>query len=343
MKAVVMEKPFELRVKELPTPKAKPGQVVIKVHACGICGSDGHGYEGKHFQFTYPRVMGHEFGGFIHEIGDGVSGVRIGDRVCAETNQPCKRCYLCAHGMPGLCQNRVTNGFDVDGGLAEYVMIPAENIVPVPEDMDLDSAVLAQPFGVSYHALHDRAAVKPGDTVLVIGAGGVGIGAMMVAKCMGARVIISDIVDYRLQTALVMGADYAVNSAAEDLPQRVKELTDGVGADVVLECVGGSQCLTLRQAVHAVRFRGIVITMGTFAGPEVVMDPNLIRWHEIDFRGSQGQYGAYAPTLKLLHESRFDIKPMCTHVFRLDGAQEAFDLLRHPGPEDRVIKILMKP
>ena len=170
MKAVVMEKPFELRVKELPTPKAKPGQVVIKVHACGICGSDVHGYEGKHFQFTYPRVMGHEFGGFIHEIGDGVSGVRIGDRVCAETNQPCKRCYLCAHGMPGLCQNRVTNGFDVDGGLAEYVAIPAENIVPVPEDMDLDSAVLAQPFGVSYHALHDRAAVKPGDTVLVIGA-----------------------------------------------------------------------------------------------------------------------------------------------------------------------------
>ena len=140
-----------------------------------------------------------------------------------------------------------------------------------------------------------------------------------------------------------MGADYAVNSAAEDLPGRVKELTDGVGADVVLECVGGNQCLTLQQAVQAVRFRGIVVTMGTFAGPEVVMNPNLIRWHEIDFRGSQGQYGAYAPTLKLLHDSQFDIKPMCTHVFHLDDAQKAFDLLRHPGPEDHVIKILMKP
>lgn len=343
MKAVVMERPFALVVKELPAPKAGAREVVIKVHACGICGSDVHGYEGKHFQFTYPRVMGHEFGGTVYEVGSEVANVRVGDRVCAETNQPCKTCYLCTHGMPGLCQNRVTNGFDVDGGLAEYVAIPAENVVPVPDDMDLDTAVLAQPFGVSYHALHDRVAVKPGDTVLVIGAGGVGIGAMVVAKCMGARVVISDLVDYRLETALKMGADYAVNSGREDLAAKVKEITDGVGADVVLECVGGSQCRTLEQAVNAVRFRGVVVTMGTFSGPEVTMNPNLIRWHEIDFRGSQGQYGAYAPTLELLHSKHFNIKPMCTHVFHLDEAQKAFDLLRHPGPEDKVIKVLMKP
>lgn len=343
MRAVVMEEPKRLVVKDLPMPVAGPDEVVIKIHACGICGSDVHGYEGKHFQFTYPRVMGHEFGGTIYEVGSNVKNAKIGDRVCAETNQPCKTCYHCTHGMPGLCQNRVTNGFDVDGGLAEYVKIPAENIVPVPDDMDLDTAVLAQPFGVSFHALHDRVTVHPGDTVLVIGAGGVGIGAMAVAKCMGARVIISDLADFRLETAKLMGADVIVNSGKEDLVSKVKEITDGVGADIVLECVGGNQCKTLEQAVNAVRFRGVVVTMGTFASSEVTMNPNLIRWHEIEFRGSQGQYGAYAPTLALIHSQKFDIKPMCTHVFKLEDAQKAFDLLRHPAPDDKVIKVLMKP
>ena len=343
MKAVVMEKPFELRIKDLPVPVPGPEEVLIHVGACGICGSDVHGYEGKHFQFTYPRVMGHEFGGTVVQVGGAVTTVHVGDRVCAETNQPCGTCYLCRHGMGGLCQNRKTNGFDIDGGLAEYVKIPAVNVVPVPDDMDLDTAVLIQPFGVSYHALHDRVQLKKGDLVVVLGAGGVGLGAQVVAKCMGARTLVTDVTDYRLDVALKMGADYVVNTAKEDLKEKIDQITDGVGADFVLECVGGSQCKTLEQALNVVKFRGTVITMGTFSSPEVTMNPNLIRWHEINFCGSQGQYGAYGPVLQLIHSQKADITPMHTHTFPLERAQEAFDLLRHPAPEDHAIKILIKP
>lgn len=343
MKAAVMEQPFELAIKELPIPVPGPDEVLIQVAACGICGSDVHGYEGKHFQFTYPRVMGHEFGGVVVQVGSQVTQVRVGDRVCAETNQPCGQCYLCQHGMAGLCQNRKTNGFDIDGGLAEYVAIPAVNTVPVPDDMDLDTAVLTQPFGVSYHALHDRVNLRQNDLVVILGAGGVGLGAQVVAKCMGARTLVTDLSDYRLETARKMGADFTVNTGKEDLAAVVREITGGIGADLVLECVGGNQCKTLEQAVNIVKFRGTVITMGTFSSSEVIMNPNLIRWHEINFCGSQGQYGAYAPVLNLIYQHKPDLSLMHTHTFPLSRTQEAFDLLRHQRPEDHVIKILIKP
>lgn len=341
MKAVVLEKPYCLNVKEIPIPKVADDEILIKVGACGICGSDVHAYEGHHFMVTYPRVMGHEFAGVVYEIGSAVKDLKPGDKVCAETNKPCGECYLCKNGMARLCKNKIVNGFNENGGLAEYAKIPAVNAILLPDNVSIDDAALAQPMGVGYHALHDRTTIKEGDFVVIIGAGAVGLGAMIVAKNLGARVLVTDLVDFRLEAAMKMGVDYVVNTSKENITEKVMQLTNNVGADCVVECVGGGQKNTLAQAVEVSKCHGVILILGTFSNQEIAINVNGIRAKEIDLRGSHGQYGTYRHCIDIVSSGNANLRPMFTHEFKLDDIEKAFTLLLNR--DNTVLKILIKP
>jgi L-iditol 2-dehydrogenase len=341
MKAAVLSKPYKIGIKNVPIPQIGENEVLIKVEACGICGSDVHAYEGNHFMVTYPRVLGHEFAGIIVETGPKVKDLKAGDRVCAETNIPCGECYLCKNGNARLCKNKLVNGFNLDGGLAQYAKIPEQNAVLLPANVTTEDAALAQPIGVGYHAIMDRTQLKSGNYIAVFGAGAIGLGVMVVAKSVGAKVIMIDLLDHKLQVSLVMGADYIVCPGEEDLQQRVMEITNGVGVDYVFECVGGGQSTTIQQAVDIVKCSGSIVVVGTFAHKEMAVNINGIRAKEIDLKGSHGQYGTYEHCIDLVGNGKANVRPMYTHELRLKDIEVGIKMIKEH--KDGIIKALIKP
>lgn len=328
-------------MEEVPDPVPGPDDIIIKVVACGICGSDVHCFEGKHFMVTFPRVIGHEFSGIVTEVGKNVKSFKAGDRVCAETNIPCGKCHLCLSGHPRLCKDKLVLGFNADGGYAEYAKLPAVNAVRVPDNVTLEHAALAQPMGVCLHALRDRGDIKEGLTVAVFGAGPVGLGGVAVAKVYGCRVIAIDTDSHRLEVARKIGADETVNPAEEDVTARVMDLTGGRGADRVVEVVGGNQDVTLQQAVKVAGRTGIVLVVGTFAANSATIPVNDVRAGEIDIRGSHGQYLTYGDCIDLVSSGKVNLMPMLTHEIGLDEAERGLHLMK--TREENAVKVLLKP
>lgn len=326
---------------EIPTPVPGPDDIVIRVAVCGICGSDVHCFEGKHFMITFPRVIGHEFSGVVAEVGKNVKWLKPGDRVCAETNIPCGRCHLCLSGHPRLCKEKLVLGFNADGGYAEYARLPAVNAVRVPDHVTLEHAAVAQPMGVCLHALRDRGDIREGQTVAIFGAGPVGLGGVAIAGVYGCRSIAIDTDSYRLEVAKKIGAHEVINPSKEDVVGRVMEITGGKGADRVVEVVGGNQDITLQQAVKIAARTGIVIIVGTFAANRATIPVNDVRAGEIDIRGSHGQYMTYKDCIDLVSSGKVNLMPMMSHEIGLDEAGRGLHMMK--TREDNAVKVLLKP
>lgn len=341
MKAAVVHRPHAISVEEMPAPVPGAEDIVIRVKACGVCGSDVHGFEGRHFLTTFPRVLGHEFSGVVAEVGRNVTSCKVGDRVCAETNIPCGGCHLCLTGHARLCKEKRVLGFNADGGYAEYARLPAVNAVRVPDHVSLEHAAVAQPMGVCLHALRDRGEIREGLTVAVFGAGPVGLGGVAVAKVYGCRAIAIDTDANRLRVAGKIGADLTVNPAEEDPVARVMAFTGGLGADRVVEAVGGNQEITLQQAVRIAARAGIVLIVGTFAVNMAALPVNDIRAGEIDIRGSHGQYMTYKDCIDLVSSGKVNLMPTLTHEIELDEAERGLRMMK--TREDNAVKVLLKP
>jgi L-iditol 2-dehydrogenase len=341
MKAAVVLRPNVISIEEIPTPEPGPDDIVIRVHACGVCGSDVHCFEGHHFLATFPRVLGHEFSGVVADLGRNVTSLKPGDRVCAETNIPCGRCHLCTSGHSRLCKEKLVLGFNANGGYAEYARLPAVNAVRVPGHVTLEHAAVAQPMGVCLHALRDRGDIKEGLTVAVFGAGPVGLGGVAVAKVYGCRAIAIDTDPNRLAVAGKLGADLTVNPAEEDVVERVMEFTGGRGADRVVEAVGGNQDTTLQQAVKIAGRTGIVLIVGTFAANLAAIPINDVRAGEIDVRGSHGQYMTYGDCIDLVASGKVNLMPTLSHEIGLDEAERGLRMMK--TREDNAVKVLLKP
>lgn len=341
MKAAVVHRPNVISIEEIPTPVPGLDDIVIRVVACGVCGSDVHCFEGQHFLATFPRVLGHEFSGIVAEVGKNVKSLKVGDRVCAETNIPCGRCHLCTSGHSRLCREKLVLGFNADGGYAEYARLPAVNAVRVPDHVTLEHAAVAQPMGVCLHALRDRGDIKKGQTVAVFGAGPVGLGGVAIAKVYSCRAISIDIDPYRLEVAGKLGADLTINPAKEDVVERVMEFTGGRGADRVVEVVGGNQDVTLQQAVKITGRTGIVLIVGTFAVNRATVPVNDIRAGEIDIRGSHGQYMTYKDCIDLVSSGKVNLMPTLSHEIGLDEAERGLRMMK--TREDNALKVLLKP
>lgn len=341
MKATILRGGGDLRYETVPDPTPGTGEVVVKVHACSICGSDVHAFHGKHPRLTFPRILGHEFSGEIVALGKGIKHYRVGQRVCCDIDFPCGTCGPCRDGRSNICEKLRTMGFDRDGAYAEYALVSDFNLYPLPDSVSYDQASAVQVLGISYHAVAHRVKPQAGEKIAVIGAGPIGLGAAMVAQLMGAEVAIMDILDYRLAMAQQLGISTVIDAKNGDLRARALELTAGRGFDKVVECVGGLQERTVTDAVSMVKRGGQITIVGTFPENKATIPIAYIKDREIDLNFSRGNFQAFAPCLELVGSGKINPDLYISHRFPLSRAEDALKLLEARNVEAH--KIVLHP
>ena len=323
MLAVVVEKPHQYGVVELPDPHAGPGEVVIRVGACGICGTDLHVIEGDFPPTVYPIVIGHEFGGEVVEVGPGVDGVKVGDRVGVDPTLNCGACYFCQRGMGNLCEH--WNGIGVartHGGFAEYVALPARTVHPLPEGMTDAEAGLIEPVSCVVRGFH-RLAPLVGETYLVFGAGPMGLMNAQVARFNGAsRVAIVDINERRLERAK---RDFGFDTVATSLDQLRDEFPRGF--DNVIEATGVTK--VAEMAIDGVKRRGKLLLFGVCPpGEKASYDAFRIYNEELTIMGTMAVLNSYGPAIDVIAAGAIDARKMVSHSFTLDRFEDALAVVR---------------
>lgn len=341
MKAMILRSGGELSYETVADPAPGAGEVVVKVHACSICGSDVHAFHGKHPRLTFPRILGHEFSGEIVALGKGMKNYRVGQRVCCDIDFPCGVCGPCREGRSNICEKLRTMGFDRDGAYAGYALVPDFNLYPLPDSVSYDQASAVQVLGISYHAVAHRVKPQPGEKIAVIGAGPIGLGAAMIARLLGADVTIMDILDYRLAMAQKLGISSVIDAKKGDLRARALELTAGHGFDKVVECVGGLQERTVTDAVSMVKRGGQITIVGTFPENKATIPIAYIKDREIDLNFSRGNFQAFAPCLELVGSGKINPDLYISHRFPLSRAEDALKLLEARNVEAH--KIVLHP
>ncbi|OHB71936.1 MAG: hypothetical protein A2W23_00100 [Planctomycetes bacterium RBG_16_43_13] len=329
MKAAIFNganKPLE--VKDVPTPQITDGEILVKVAACGACHTDLHYID--HGVPTFqkpPLVLGHEISGTVAELGKDVTSLKQGDRILLPAVLTCGRCVLCRQGRENICQNMQMFGNHRDGGFAEFVKAPAKDAIPLPPEIPLEEAsIIADAVSTPYHAVVNRASVKPGDKVAIFGCGGVGINAVQIASALGAVVIAVDVDDKKLEFAKQFGAAEVVNAKNEkDVAKKIKSITGG-GADIAMECIGNST--TIQQAHSSIRAGGRLCIVGYCEKPTEITVAKIM-FFEQEIVGSLGCRPVdYPRIIEMARRNKIQIKPLVTAKFTLDKINEAFDNLR---------------
>jgi len=322
----------DIQIHEINIPNIKEDEILIKIRACGICGSDVRSYyEGVEGRYKIPVILGHEVSGQVFKIGGEVDDFVVGDRVTVAPIYGCGKCSFCVSGQENLCKDVAIFGCNVDGAFAEYMKIPARAIqagglVRIPDDLSDEEAALIEPFSCCLHGIL-RANVEPGDTVVVIGAGPIGLAHLTLLKISGSgKVIVSDIVDKRLERAKKFGADATVKSKEGNLPLKVKELTKDKGADSVIVAAPSKEAVEV--GLKIVRRGGsVVIFGGCPANSLIQIDPNLIHYSEITVTGSiDSTIDDFRRTVQLI--SRLNLKPFITHRFPLEEVHQAMQVMK---------------
>ena len=341
--ALFYGKKEDIRLKEIDIPKINEDEVLIKVKACGICGSDARSYfNGAHERYKVPVILGHEVAGEISKIGKDVNSFKIGERVTVAPIYGCGECSFCVSGEENLCGQVVVFGCNFDGAYAQYMRIPAQGIrrgvlVKIPDSISNEEATLIEPFSCCLHGIL-RAGVKPGDTVIVIGAGPIGLSHLTLLKILGSgRVIVSDIVNPRLERAKKFGADVTINSKEDNLPLKIKELTDNEGADSVIVAAPSSKAI--EDGLKTVRRGGrLVIFGGCPENSLIQIDPNLIHYSEITITGSiDSTIDDFRRTVQLV--SRVNLKSFITHRFSLEEVHQAMQVMK----DKKGLKVILVP
>ncbi len=345
MDAVVFYAPGDIRVEKVPQPLCGDDEVLVKVDACAVCGSDLKAAVSGNVRIKPPRIMGHEFTGLIVWKGSGVKGFDTGDRVVMATSISCGECQYCREGYPNLCADLAPMGYSFDGGMAEYVTIPARairngHLIKVPATLPADIAALAEPVSCTVNAV-EQCEVKKGDTVLVIGAGPMGILNACVARIYGAsKIIFAELNDERLKQCEQFGFDRLVNPAKEDLKQVVMDETGGYGVDVVI--VAAPAALPQEQAPDLVRKRGRVMFFASLpVGKSMLnIDSRLIHYKEIRVMGSSDSTPEHVmKAVDILASGKFPAEKIITHCLTLKDIEQAFDLMR----SGESLRVILKP
>lgn len=337
MKVAVLHGPRDIRVEDAAYPTLEPGAVIMKVRDCGICGSDLHVY--RHGGAVMR--LGHEFSGDIVEVGSGVEGVKVGERVVAMSGRGCGRCYWCKQGQWIRCSQMSLLGYEVPGALAEYVLVPSFNLgqyaVRLPEGLTYEQGALAEPLSVAKYAV-EQAQPRPDETVVVIGLGIIGLFILQILKSMGvSQVIASGRREKRLQLAKqVGGASVVVDAANEDVVPVVSRVTADKGADVVFEVAGTE--LTFQQATRSVHRGGRVELVGLFE-EDFKWNPSFLVSNDIALIGCGLRFDIPG-AIGLLEAGAIETEPLISHQFPLSDVKRAFDT--QLGADD-AIKVLVKP
>jgi L-iditol 2-dehydrogenase len=329
MKAALLYGVKDLKVENIDVPEVELGEILVKVRAATTCGTDvkifQRGYVGEVIQ--YPTVFGHEWAGEVVKVGEGVSWLKEGMRVRAGNSSPCLRCKICQKRNYNLCENMMW----LWGAYAEYIKVPARivmlNTQEIPPNITYEEAAVTEPLACVLHGI-EKAHIKLGDTVAIIGAGPVGLLHLQTAKKMGAeKIIISDLVDDRLQVAQELGADETVNAKREDPLEKIKRFTDGYGADVVIEAIGLPA--TWEQALEMVRKGGTVLEFGGCPpGTEITVRTELLHYGEVTMLGTFHTTPVhFKKALNLIASGTVKVKPLITRHMKLDDIKDAFKIL----------------
>ncbi len=329
MKAAVFYGPNQpLKIEEVPTPEPAAGQVLIKTAACGVCHTDLHYID--HGVPTFkkpPLILGHEPSGTIAGLGQDVSGFKEGDKVLAPAVLTCGNCEFCRTGRENICANMVMFGNNIDGAYAEYFLAPAKDIFHLPDEIPLhEGSIIADAISTPFHAIKNRAQVKPGDTVVVLGCGGVGINLVQMAAAVGGSVIAVDISPEKLKWAKKLGADITINpSDDEKWTKSVKKLTGG-GADIAIEAIGNPS--TIEAAFNTLRSGGRLVVLG-YTHKDISLNAGKIMFREMEIVGSLGCRPVdYPKLIELCRLGKIKVKELVTGRFPLDKINDAFDILR---------------
>ncbi len=325
----------EIVERELPVPGER--QALLRVEACGLCGTDAHIYRGQ-FPARFPLIAGHEFAGVVEEVGADVPFLRPGDRVAVDPNIHCGSCRPCRRGLVHLCRNLAAIGVTQDGGFATHCLVPAPQCHKVPPAVSLDLAAMAEPVACCIHGL-DRARVRSGDVVLLIGAGAIGLILLQLALLQGAATaIVSELNPEKRAMAEGLGATRVVDPREEDLEKIVKAATEGSGPDVVIECVGG--CETAQQALYLAGEGGRVLLFGVApAEGRISLSPYEVYRKEICITGSFTNPFTHHRALALLGSGRVKVEELISRRLPLDEIPQGIELLE----SGTATKILVEP
>lgn len=342
MKALLLSKYKHLEIAELPVPTAGPDEVLVRVAACGICGSDVHGYDGSSGRRIPPIVMGHEAAGRIAAIGSGVTEFAEGDRVTFDSTVYCGSCGFCRHGEVNLCDNRQVLGVSCGdyrraGAFAEFVAVPSRIVYRLPDTISFEEAAMLEAVSVAIHAV-SLAQVSANAAALVVGAGMIGIliiQALLAAGC--SRILVADLDNSRLKLAQESGAHITL-SAELDVAKQVEKLTGGVGVDVALEAVG--QADSVKASIESVRKGGTVVLVGNIA-PEVTIPLQRVVTRQIRLQGSCASAGEYPRAMELLASKTIQVKNLITATAPLVDGPAWFERLY--AREPNLMKVVLKP
>ena len=334
MKALVLKEPGQAEIRPVPEPVLTPSSVLLKVRMVGFCGSDLNSFRGRNPMVSFPRIPGHEVSATIVEGNNTNPALAAGMDVTLSPYTHCGKCASCRRGRPNACQFNETLGVQRDGAATEYIVVPSERIYPAK--LTLKELCLVEPLTVGFHAVA-RARVTSEDTVAILGCGGVGLGAVAASGFRGAKTIGVDMDDEKLKTARAAGATHSINTAREDLHQRLAELTDGRGPDVVIEAIGLPQ--TFRAAVEEVAFTGRVVYIG-YAKEPVAYETKLFVQKELDILGSRNALPEdFRDVIRMLEEHRFPVNDAVSSIITMNEAPQA--LAAWSDNPSRVKKIMM--
>ncbi len=345
MKAGILYGDRDIRLGDAPDPQIKPDEVLIRSAYAGICGTDLHIYLGEfHDRVSFPAIQGHEFGGVIEEVGREVTGFQVGDRVAVDPIISCHNCPACLSGHINACATLKLLGVDLDGGYGQYVAAPANQVYHLPDNVPLAHAPMVEMYGLGHHILR-RGQVQLGETVVILGAGKLGL-AILDVLCHSARAnttVITDLQPFRLETAHQLGADYAVDIRQEDPVEKVMAITGGRGADCVIEAVGHYHLLDgqeapLAQAVKMIRNGGRVVTVGLGEQLTPVHFKTLVI-KEAQIIASRVTLGEFPRAIHLMSRGLLHPELLITHQMPMRTVEEAFAIVARDDPS--TVKIVL--
>jgi L-iditol 2-dehydrogenase len=343
MQALVLEHACDLHMRDIPEPAVGAQDLLIKVKACGICGSDVHGYDGTTGRRIPPLVMGHEAAGIVTKIGAEVHSFRVGDRVTFDSTISCGKCFFCGKGDVNLCNNRQVLGVSCgdyrrDGAFAEYVSVPQHIAYALPDSFPFEKAALIEAVSIAVHAARITG-IQPGDSAVVIGAGMIGLLAVQAFRVYGcSRVIAVDLEESKLALARQLGADETLLATDPDLLEKLKSSTDGRGPDIAVEVVGVQK--SIPTAINSVRRGGTVTLVGNLA-PQVEIPLQTVVTRQLRLLGSCASAGEYRECIQLMDTGEINVDPLISALAPLSEGAAWFNRLhaREPG----LMKVILQP
>jgi L-iditol 2-dehydrogenase len=343
MQALVLESALDLHMRDIPEPVVGAQDVLINVKACGICGSDIHGYDGTTGRRIPPLVMGHEAAGVVAKIGPEVHSFRVGDRVTFDSTISCGKCFFCSRGDVNLCDNRQVLGvscgeYHRDGAFAEYVSVPQHVVYPLPGSFPFEKAALIEAASIAVHAAKITA-IQSGDSAVVIGAGMIGLLAVQALRVYGcSKIVAVDLEESKLALARSLGADETLLAADPHLLAKLKAATEGLGPDIAVEVVGLQK--SVLTAIDSVRRGGTVTLVGNLA-PVVEIPLQAVVTRQLRLLGSCASAGEYRECIHLMDTGAINVVPLISALAPLSEGAAWFNRLyaREPG----LMKVILQP